>query len=196
MHHLQIYLASASPRRKELLAQIGIKFECLTIDVPEEKKPHEAPQAYADRLALSKAQAGWESSERIENCPVLGADTIVVMDNIILEKPIDKDDGVRMLQLLSGNTHEVITSVAVMHGNHIKTACSISRVKFRKISAHEAAAYWETKEPTDKAGGYGIQGKAAAFVEHIAGSHSGIMGLPLFETANMLKEFGINVLEV
>lgn len=192
--HIQLYLASSSPRRKELLTQIGIKFQCLSVDVPEEWNGQESPEAYASRLALAKAEAGWNSPDRVDNHPVLGADTIVVMKNIMLEKPQNKTDAQRMLQLLSGKTHEVITSIAVVHGNHVKTACSISRVTFRNISSQEAAAYWETKEPQDKAGGYGIQGKAAVFVEHIAGSHSGIMGLPLFETANLLKEFGVQVL--
>lgn len=194
MPNIQIYLASTSPRRKELLTLIGMQFECLPNDEPEVRNEHESPQAYNERLALAKAQAGWHSPARVENCPVLGADTIVVVGDLILEKPQDKADCIRMLQLLSGITHEVITSVAVVHGNHIKTACSISHVKFRHITVDEAAAYWETKEPIGKAGGYGIQGRAAIFVERIDGSHSGIMGLPLFETAELLKEFGIPVL--
>ena len=187
----QLYLASASPRRKTLLTQIGITFQTLSVEVSEEIHNGESPKNYADRLALAKAQAGWLSHKRTENCPVLGADSIVVLNDMVLGKPKDKDDSIRMLLLLSGNTHEVITSVAVVQGDKITTACSISRVKFREISLDEAQAYWDTHEPVDKAGGYAVQGKAAVFVEHIAGSYSGIMGLPLFETAALLKEFGI-----
>jgi len=120
----------------------------------------------------------------------LGADSIVVINETILEKPKDKEDGVRMLRLLSGKYHEVITSIALVQDKHIASTSSISRVKFREISLQEAQAYWHSGEPADKAGAYGIQGKAAVFVEHIEGSYSGIMGLPLYETAALLQEFG------
>jgi len=186
----QLYLASASPRRKTLLEQIGIRFQILSVDVSENLIPGELPRQYADRLALAKAQAGWLSPDRQENIPVLGADSIVVINETILEKPKDKEDGVRMLRLLSGKYHEVITSIALVQDKHIASTSSISRVKFREISLQEAQAYWHSGEPADKAGAYGIQGKAAVFVEHIEGSYSGIMGLPLYETAALLQEFG------
>ncbi len=186
-----IYLASASPRRKTLLTQIGITFQCLPIQISEVIHAAESPKQYADRLALAKAQAGWQSAERKEICPVLGADTVVVFNEMILGKPENKDDGIRMLQLLSGNTHEVLTSIAMVQDERIAVACSISRVQFREIALVEAEAYWDTEESVDKAGGYAIQGKGAVFIKKIEGSYSGIMGLPLYETALLLKEFEV-----
>lgn len=189
-NHFQIYLASASPRRKTLLAQIGVTFQPLILQVPEELIAGEHAQDHANRLALAKAQAGWESEHRVENRPVLGADTIVVLDDTILGKPENKDDFLRMMRILSGRTHEVMTAVAIVQDKKVETVCSISRVTFRSISAAEAEAYWQTQEPHDKAGGYAIQGVAAVFIEKIDGSPSGITGLPLFETAALLGKFG------
>lgn len=191
---LQLYLASTSPRRQELLKQIGLHFACLPNDIPEDIHAGEPARAYADRLALAKAQAGWQSADRVESCPVLGADTIVVMHQEILGKPRDKQDFLRMIQLLSGRTHEVITSIAMVQGDKTAVRNSISRVAFRDISLPEAEAYWATGEPADKAGGYGIQGRGAVFVKHILGSYSGIMGLPLYETAEMAAAFGITLM--
>lgn len=193
-NQLQLYLASTSPRRQELLRQIGLQFECLPNDVPEDFLAGESPRAYADRLALAKAQAGWQSAKRVAACPVLGADTIVVMNQEVLGKPRDKADYLRMIQLLSARTHEVITSVAMVMDDKAEVRNSISRVAFREISVAEAEAYWATGEPADKAGGYGIQGRGAVFVKHILGTYSGIMGLPLFETAALAAVFGINII--
>lgn len=183
----QLYLASTSPRRQALLSQIGISFQCLKPDIDESIHPGEPPKHYADRLALAKAQAGWTSPDRTENLPVLGADTIVVFNDTILGKPKNKDDGINMLLMLSGKTHEALTSVAMVQQDRIETACSISRVTFRTLSSEEAERYWQSGEPADKAGGYGIQGRAAIFIKQIEGSHSGIMGLPLYETAELLR---------
>ncbi len=191
---LQLYLASTSPRRQALLKQIGVHFACLPNEVPEEMIAGESARAYADRLALAKAQAGWESEQRVEACPVLGADTVVVLNQEILGKPRDKQDFLRMMQLLSGRTHEVITAIAMVNSDKAVVRSAISRVAFRAISVPEAEAYWATGEPADKAGGYGIQGKGALFVKHILGSYSGIMGLPLYETAELAAEFGITLL--
>lgn len=191
---MQIYLASASPRRKALLDQLGVATEILKIDVPEMQQPNEVPKAYAQRLAIEKAQAGWRAAGRTKELPVLGADTIVVVDNAILGKPANKADALRMLQLLSGQTHQVITAVAVVKGEEMQTACSISSVEFRVITPEEAECYWLTGEPVDKAGSYGIQEKGAIFIKAIQGSYTGIMGLPHYETAALLKNFGITIL--
>lgn len=191
--HTQCYLASASPRRKELLTQIGVRFQCLPVMISEEMHPGEAPADYAARLAVEKAQYGWQSAERKEELPVLGADTIVVINNEILGKPKDAEDSVRMLRLLSGRMHEVMTAVALVQDQRIEQVTSLSRVYFREITAAEAEKYWYTQEPADKAGGYAIQGKAAIFVKSIEGSPSGIMGLPLFETMQLFGKFGIHV---
>lgn len=191
---MQIYLASASPRRKALLDQLGVATEILKIDVSEMQQPNEVPKAYAQRLAIEKAQAGWRAAGRTKELPVLGADTIVVLDNAILGKPANKADALRMLQLLSGQTHQVITAVAVVKGEEMQTACSISSVEFRVITPEEAECYWLTGEPVDKAGSYGIQEKGAIFIKAIQGSYTGIMGLPHYETAALLKNFGITIL--
>ncbi len=185
----QLYLASASPRRQQLLTQIGVTYQVLPNNVLEEVQPDEIPLDYSCRLALAKAQGGWAAAERQDMKPVLGADTIVVFDGIILEKPKDMNDGIAMLRMLSGQTHEVITAVALVQGDRIETACSISHVKFREISTEEAESYWQSGEPLDRAGGYAIQGKAAVFIKRIEGSCSGVMGLPLFETAALLEKF-------
>lgn len=186
---MQIYLASASPRRQELLTQIGVAFHFLPQNIVEDVVPGESPVEHANRLALAKAEAGWQSSQRTENLPVLGADTVVVVDNIILGKPKDQADAMKMLALLSGRTHEVITAIALVKGERAVTKTSISRVTFRVITAEEAEAYWHTREPADKAGGYAIQGRGAIFIQHIEGSYSGIMGLPVYETFQVLQGF-------
>ncbi|HTM63085.1 MAG TPA: Maf family protein [Gammaproteobacteria bacterium] len=190
---IQLYLASASPRRRELLSQIGLSFAVLSTDVAENIIPGETPEKHALRLAIAKAEAGWESPERTENKPVLGADTIVVLGDLILGKPKNKADSVRMLGMLSGKKHEVITAVAVKQGDKIVSTCVISHVWFREISQQEAQVYWETNEPADKAGSYAIQGKAAVFIEKMEGSYSGIMGLPLFESVALLNEFDVRL---
>lgn len=191
----QIYLASQSPRRRELLQQLGIKFEVLQVDVDETMRDGEDPVAYAERLAMEKARAGRAADRRL---PVLGADTIVVVPGVlasgtVLGKPADHRQAIEMLQLLSGNTHQVISAVAVA-GDHEVVATSVSRVTFRTLTRRECEAYWETGEPQDKAGAYAIQGLAAMFIIRLEGSYSGVMGLPLHETTTVLNEFGIQII--
>ena len=188
-----IYLASASPRRAELLGQIDVSFTVLHVDVDEQHRPGETPVDYVTRLALAKARAGKALLDAADSCPVLGADTTVVVDDRIMGKPRDMEDAVAMLLSLSGRAHKVISAVALA-GAHVAVRVSISDVIFRTLTATECQAYWKTGEPRDKAGGYAIQGRAAQFVERLEGSYSGVMGLPLYETAMLFKEFKINIL--
>ncbi|HEY1772194.1 MAG TPA: nucleoside triphosphate pyrophosphatase [Gammaproteobacteria bacterium] len=189
----QFYLASASPRRRQLLEQLGLRFEVAVANVDERLRPGEAPEAYVSRVAEAKAQA---VVERLSSptLPVLAADTAVVLDGVVLGKPKDRADGIGMLSHLAGRSHQVLSAVALWHAGRVRRALNWSRVSFRPISSAEAAAYWESGEPADKAGGYGIQGMGGVFVESLDGSYSGVMGLPLFETAALLKEAGIDVL--
>lgn len=182
-----IYLASASPRRRELLAQIGVPLAVLAIEVDETPLPGEAPELYVSRLAINKARAGWAASDKTR--PVLGADTTVVLDGAILGKPRDKADGLAMLARLSDKNHWVMTAVAVAQGERVEHALSVTEVRFRALSAAECEAYWATGEPADKAGGYGIQGLGALFVANLRGSYSGVVGLPLAETGELLRRF-------
>lgn len=181
-----IYLASASPRRSALLTQIGVAHRVAPVAVDESVAGSEAPEKYVTRLAALKADTLWDRLPSAERLPVLGSDTTVVVDRSILGKPADEDDCVRMLQLLSGRTHQVHTAVAVRSPKGSEVRLSISDVTFRDLAPAEMRAYWRTGEPTDKAGGYAVQGRGAVFIRHIAGSYSGIMGLPLFETAELL----------
>ena len=190
----QIYLASSSPRRKELLQQIGITFQVIPIDITEIPKPTETPIEYVIRIAKEKAHAGWHAATRIANLPVLAADTEVVLDGKILSKPIDRLHGVRMLERLSGRRHQVLSAVVCQHEDKIMVRTAISTVEFRQLSASDITAYWESGEPKGKAGGYAIQGLGAIFVSAIEGSYSGVVGLPLFETTELLREFGVAVL--
>jgi septum formation protein len=183
-----IYLASASPRRRELLRQLGVDFRVLTTAVDERLKPGERADAYVMRLAASKAQAGWKQLAAAAQAPVLGADTTVIAGGEVLGKPVDREEAVRMLTVLSGTTHVVLTGIALLDGRGMRQRCSRSEVTFRAVDAAEAGAYWDTGEPRDKAGGYAIQGFGAVFVRHLSGSFSGVMGLPLFETAELLSE--------
>ncbi|MET0497104.1 MAG: Maf family protein [Steroidobacteraceae bacterium] len=188
-----IYLASASPRRSALLTQIGIPHQVRAVDV-DERLLAETPPSYVTRLAKIKAQSLWDRLPAGERLPVLGSDTTVALgagtDAEILGKPRDRSDGVRMLERLSAQTHQVLTAVALCHEGGCDLRLSVSDVTFRALSASEIAAYWETGEPVDKAGGYAVQGLAAIFIERITGSYSGIMGLPLFETAELLQLAG------
>jgi septum formation protein len=186
-----IYLASGSPRRRELLRQIGVSFRVIGADLDETALPGEAPLAYVSRLAQAKAAAGWERSCDSGGAPVLAADTAVVLEGEILGKPRGLEDAIAMLLRLSGRTHEVLTAVAVRTSQGIEATVSRSKVTFRSIDLREARAYWETGEPSDKAGAYAIQGYAAIFVRDLQGSYSGVMGLPLFETAALLEAAGI-----
>lgn len=193
MSAFSIYLASQSPRRRELLTQIGIAHQVIAVDIDESQRPGELAAAYVQRLASEKAAAG-EQYLRAQNLPfkpVLGADTAVVIDNEILGKPVDKAEGIATLQRLSGRDHEVITGIAV-HANAVcESGLSRTRVWFRALNDAEIEEYWASGEPHDKAGAYGIQGLAAKFIERIEGSYSGVVGLPLFEVAQLLKKFRI-----
>ena len=184
-----IYLASRSPRRQELLQQIGVSYELLQINVDETPAAGENPADYAQRLALAKAQAGWSSLAGKNPLPVLGADTVVVANGTILGKPRDRQQAVDMLQVLSGSTHEVLTAVALVDERKL-VRLNTSRVTFRTLSLSECEAYWESGEPADKAGAYAIQGLGAAFITRLEGSYSGVMGLPLYETVELLETFG------
>lgn len=186
-----IYLASSSPRRRELLDQIGVRYGWLAADVEEIPKPGESPEVFVLRLALEKARAGLQARGSRPALPVLGADTAVVLDDALLGKPETQEQGVAMLLQLSGKTHRVLTAMALADGEREATRLSVSYVSFREIALEEANRYWKTGEPWDKAGGYAIQGRAAVFIERLEGSYSGVMGLPLFETAQLLDEFGV-----
>jgi septum formation protein len=187
-----VYLASGSPRRRELLQQIGVAFRVVGMAVHEAVLPGEAPLGYVARLAAAKAEAGWERSRDAHEVPVLAADTAVVLDGRILGKPADREDAEGMLRQLSGRTHEVLTAIALRTGQGVQSRISRSEVTFRSIAAAEARAYWETGEPSDKAGAYAIQGCGAIFIAELRGSYSGVMGLPLFETAELLQKAGVS----
>jgi len=181
-----ILLASASPRRSELLRQLGIAHEVRPVDVDESVRPDEAPSAYVLRLAEAKAAALWQQLDAAQRRPVLAADTTVALEGEIFGKPADAAEARAMLGRLSGRTHEVHTAVAVLHAGGAAARVSSSSVSLRELSSAEIDWYWNTGEPADKAGGYAVQGRAAVFIRHIAGSYSGIMGLPLYETWELL----------
>jgi septum formation protein len=192
-----VYLASGSPRRRELLQQIGVPFRVVGAAIDEAVLPDETPLQYVARLAAAKAEAGWERSRDLAHArdfahaPVLAADTAVVLDGKILGKPADGQDAEDMLRQLSRRTHEVFTAIALRTANGLQSRISRSEVTFRSIAAAEARGYWETGEPSDKAGAYAIQGLGAIFIADLRGSYSGVMGLPLFETAELLVGAGI-----
>lgn len=185
-----LYLASASPRRRELLQQIGVPFSLLAVSVDEAPLPDEAAEDYVRRVALDKARAGLAVLPDANAC-VLAADTSVVLDQRILGKPADRADGLAMLAALSGRSHRVLTAIVLAN----RCACEVrlvdSEVEFRSIDASEAQAYWNSGEPRDKAGGYAIQGWGAVFVSQLHGSYSAVVGLPLCETAQLLDRFGL-----
>ena len=183
-----IVLASQSPRRADLLAQMGVEFRKQPAQVDETVHADERAADYVERVAIAKARAVHTD---YPDLPVLGADTAVALDQTILGKPTGRDDAIRMLMALSGRPHEVLTGVALAAAGATTYRLSISRVVFRDISEQEAEAYWATGEPVDKAGGYAVQGLAAAFIERIEGSYSGIVGLPLFETMQLLGGIGV-----
>jgi len=183
-----VYLASGSPRRRELLAQLGIACEVLRVAVDETPRPGEKADDLVCRLAAAKARAGLQLP-RARNAPVVAADTAVALGAELFGKPADEADAVRMLSRLGGRTHEVWTAVAIVDAKRERVELSRSEVSFRTIDADEAIAYWRTGEPADKAGGYGIQGLGALFISALKGSYSGVMGLPLFETARLLEGF-------
>lgn len=184
-----LILASRSPRRAELLTQVGIAFSVRPADVDETARPGEPAADYVRRMARAKAAA---VQRQHPGPPVLGADTAVVLDDLILGKPRDRDDAIGMLLALSGRSHRVMSGVAVaLDAGSSQFALSTSTVRFRTLDRAEALAYWDTGEPADKAGAYAIQGLGTAFVARIEGSYSGIMGLPLFETLALLRNIGI-----
>jgi len=185
-----IYLASASPRRSALLRQIFVPHQILIPNIDESRLAGEMPADYVVRLARAKAQRIWDRLKPEERKPVLAADTTVALGDDIFGKPADRFEGVAMLQRLAGRGHQVYTAIAVAHTGDIDHALSISEVEFRRLSVAECQAYWNSGEPQDKAGGYAVQGLAAAFITRIAGSYSGVMGLPLAETAQLLAAVG------
>ena len=184
-----VYLASASPRRRELLTQLGVEYDVLRVTVDETPGAGEAPSDLVCRLAVAKAEAGL-AVRPARIAPVVGADTVVALREELFGKPADQADATRMLARLSGRTHTVWTAVAVTDGQRERVELSRSSVSLRALTPDEIAAYWRTGEPADKAGAYGIQGCGAQFIADLSGSYSGVMGLPLFETARMLSLFG------
>jgi len=198
--HRSIYLASRSPRRRELLAQLGVPFHLLMFrtrtgagpELNEDPRPGEAPGDYVLRIAREKAESGWSRmlQRRLPPAPVLAADTTVALEDRIFGKPGDHREAEQILAALSGKRHEVLTAVALKHGDRLETVLSASEVQFRELSTQEIQDYVATGECNDKAGAYAIQGRAAMFVREIRGSHSGIVGLPLYETAQLLQTLG------
>jgi len=188
--HDSITLASASPRRRELLHQIGVRHEVRPADLDESQRRGELPAAYVARLARAKAEAVWAI-----DCarPVLAADTTVALERELFGKPADLTECVRMLSALAGRTHTVLTAVAIRHGGGCDEALSVSEVSLRALSKDDCARYWATGEPAGKAGGYAIQGLAATFITGLTGSYSGVMGLPLAETAALLTAAGVRM---
>lgn len=196
MTNPRLYLASQSPRRRELLEQIGVGYSVLAVDIDETRQSGEAALVYVERLAREKAGAGWArvGADGLARLPVLGADTAVVIDGDILGKPADAQAGRAMLARLAGRPHQVLTGVCLWGESGPFAAVSSTEVWFRALSEAEIDGYWAGGEPRDKAGAYGIQGAAALFVERIAGSYSGVVGLPLYETGLLLARYGINPL--
>jgi len=187
-------LASQSPRRAQLLRQLGLDFDVVSVNVDEIPHPDESADRYVLRLARAKLEAAMARPGRNPPVPVLAADTAVTLDGQILGKPRDRNEGLEMLARLSGRTHRVLSAVALQANGALASALSISRVRFRAIEPEEIAAYWDTGEPADKAGAYAIQGYGAVFVEHLEGSYSGVVGLPLYETAQLLRAAGVEIL--
>jgi septum formation protein len=188
MNFPKIYLASGSPRRRELLSQIKVDFEVLAVEIDETQRDNEEPAQYVQRVAVAKAQAGFESLHHRQLAPVLGADTSVIVDGKILGKPQNDDDAFAMLRLLSGRSHQVMTTVAVVTALDTHSLTSKSTVDFSILSDSDIVWYLSTKEGHDKAGSYAVQGQAAQFIDNINGSYSGIMGLPLREASMLLKQ--------
>lgn len=186
-----LYLASQSPRRRELLRQLGFTPVVLEVDVPEVRGANESPPDYVSRVARDKARAGLAALGDAGGAVVLGSDTEVVLDGEVFGKPADAAQAAAMLRRLAGRTHAVVSAVWGVAANDARCALSISRVRFATLDEATINAYVATGEPFGKAGAYAIQGRGATLVEHLEGSYSGVMGLPLFETARLLREFGI-----
>ncbi|WP_415888940.1 Maf family protein [Neptuniibacter sp. SY11_33] len=188
---MELILASASPRRKALLDQIGVQCSVKPVDICEDVRDAEPAIDYVERLAIEKAQACFVLTDGTK--AVLGSDTTVVLDGRIMGKPADQNEAIETLQRLSGNIHQVLTAVAVVTAEQTRSVVVTTNVRFRPISLVECEAYWRSGEPQDKAGSYGIQGFGAVFVEEIKGSYSAVVGLPLTETAEMLVQAGIRI---
>jgi septum formation protein len=186
-----LHLASQSPRRRQLLEQLGMEFVVIDVDVPEQRGTGESPNDYVSRVARDKALAGFHGANR-QDATVLGADTEVVLDDDVFGKPHDADDAIAMLRRLSGRTHAVVSAVWLVNATREQCAVSTSQVRFAPLDEATIAAYVATGEPFGKAGAYAIQGRGGALVEHLEGSYSGVMGLPVFETADLLRRFGIS----
>jgi septum formation protein len=188
-----LHLASGSPRRREILTALGLRFTFGSVDIDESPRPGESAENLVVRLAVGKVGAA--TAARGHGEVVLGADTAVVLGEKIFGKPRSEADAVSMLLCLSGQTHEVLTGVAVVGGSRVRTAVSRTEVRFRDIDPAEAALYWQSGEPRDKAGAYAVQGIGGIFVSRLSGSYSGVVGLPVYETARLLSEAGIEVLD-
>jgi len=186
-----IYLASRSPRRQELLLQIGVDFRLIDIEIPEVPDENESAESFVQRMAIKKAEAGLKQLKKNDVHSVLGADTAVVIDDEILGKPAGRDDAIRVLRRLSNREHQVFSAVALVNAENHAVRLNRSRVSFRAITDEEILAYWASGECEDKAGAYAIQGRAAVFINHLNGSYSGVMGLPLYETSELLQLFHI-----
>lgn len=198
MDNLQLYLASRSPRRRTLIEQLGIRYKTLDVEIDEQPREGEDPAAYVARLAVEKAKVGWDQVSK-EKIPVVGADTCIVLNQQIIGKVDSREQSRSLLEQFSANSHQVLTGIALV-GEEIETInpalkqlvrVNTSRITFRTLTADECEHYWDTGEPMGKAGGYAIQGIAAAFIEKIEGSYSGVMGLPLCELSELMSEFGI-----
>ncbi len=203
MDKLQLYLASRSPRRRLLIEQLGISCKTLDVEINEQPRKGEDPETYVARLALEKAKTGWDQVSN-ECIPVVGADTCIVLDGQIIGKVDNREQSTALLKRFSAKTHQVLTGVAIVGEERESNSANLkqrvrvntSRVTFRPLTDDEYSQYWDTGEPVGKAGGYAIQGIAAAFIEKIEGSYSGVMGLPLCELSELLSEFGIKWLGV
>ena len=186
-----LHLASQSPRRRQLLEQIGVPFAVLDVEVAEQRAARESPQEYVSRVARDKARAGWASLGHAGDAVVLGADTEVVLDEEVFGKPPDADAAAAMLRRLSGRTHAVISVVWLVGAGRERCGACVSQVRFAMLDEPTIRSYVASGEPFGKAGAYAIQGRGAMLVEHLEGSYSGVMGLPVFETARLLREFGV-----
>jgi septum formation protein len=189
---MNIYLASSSPRRHEILMAMGIKFTAAGVDIDESRYDGESASGMVIRLAIAKASAA--RMMVTQSVPVIGADTAVALEDQVLGKPESEDEAMEMLASLSGREHKVLTGVALDYLGEITTTMSITEVRFREIHPNEASIYWQSREPCDKAGAYAIQGIGGIFVEYISGSYSGVVGLPIFETAELLNNADLCIL--
>ena len=187
----KVCLASQSPRRRQLLDQIGVEFDVQPADIDESVHDGELAQDYVERVTKAKASAIWNSQDYAQNYPVLASDTAVVVDQNILGKPQTRAEGLDMLTLLSGRSHQVVSGVGLLYQERFGYRLSVTEVHFRALTESDMHNYWSTGEGLDKAGCYGIQGLAASFIDNISGSFSGVMGLPLYETSELLSEFSV-----